>query len=97
MAVDHQYRNNHRHVPDGLPDPEYPNRDGAAIQAKLDELILVTSAENSFIGIEHLTEEEVNEFREKCKAAAARAERQGRSAVKRTRAKARKAAEDAVE
>ena len=73
------------------------NRDGAAIQAKLDQLILVTSAENSFIGIEHLTEEEVNEFREKCKAAAARAERQGRSAVKRTRAKARKAAEDAVE
>ena len=73
------------------------NRDGAAIQAKLDQLILVTSAENSFIGIEHLTEEEVNEFREKCKAAAVRAERQGRSAVKRTRAKARKAAEDAVE
>jgi low affinity Fe/Cu permease len=73
------------------------NRDGAAIQAKLDELILVTSAENSFIGIEHLTEEEVNEFREKCKTAAARAERQGRSTVKRTRAKARKAAEKAVE
>ena len=72
-------------------------RDGAAIQAKLDELILVTAAENSFIGIEHLTEEEVNEFREKCKGAAARAERQGRSAVKRTRAKARKAAEKAVE
>jgi low affinity Fe/Cu permease len=45
------------------------NRDGAAIQAKLDELILVTAAENSFIGIEHLTEEEVNKFRKKCKAA----------------------------
>src|SRR5262249_57252284 len=69
------------------------NRDGAAIQAKLDELILVTAAENSFIGIEHLTEEEVNEFREKCKTAAAKAEREGRSAVKRTRAKARKAVE----
>jgi low affinity Fe/Cu permease len=41
------------------------NRDGAAIQAKLDELILVTAAENTFIGIEHLTEEEVNEFRKK--------------------------------
>jgi low affinity iron permease len=61
------------------------NRDGAAIQAKLDELILVTAAENSFIGIEHLTEEEVNEFRKKCKTAAAMAEREGRSAVKRTR------------
>jgi len=43
------------------------NRDGAAIQAKLDELIPVTAAENTFIGIEHLTEEEVNEFRKKCK------------------------------
>jgi low affinity Fe/Cu permease len=72
------------------------NRDGAAIQAKLDELILVTAASNSFIGIEHLTEEEVNEFREKCKAGAKRAKREGRSAVKRTRAKAKKAAEDAV-
>src|SRR5690348_3879400 len=73
------------------------NRDGAAIQAKLDQLILVSAAENSFIGIEHLTEEEVNEFRAKCKAAAGRAERRGKSAVKRTRAKAKKAAEDAVE
>src|SRR5712672_2816742 len=57
------------------------NRDSAAIQAKLDELILVTAAENSFIGIEHLTEEEVNEFRKKCKTAAERAERAGHSAV----------------
>jgi len=39
----------------------------------------------------------VNEFREKCKAAAERAKRQGRSAVKRSHTKARKAAEDAVE
>jgi len=73
------------------------NRDGAAIQAKLDELILVTAAENSFIGIEHLTEEEVNEFRKKCKTAAERARREGRSAVKRTRAKAKKAADEAVD
>ena len=73
------------------------NRDGAAIQAKLDELILVTAAENSFIGIEHLTEEEVNEFRKKCKTAADRAKKEGRSAVKRTRAKAKKAAEEAVD
>jgi low affinity Fe/Cu permease len=73
------------------------NRDGAAIQAKLDELLLVTAAENSFIGIEHLAEEEVNEFRKKCKAAADRAKREGRSAVKRTRVKAKKAAEEAVD
>jgi len=57
----------------------------------------VTAAENSFIGIEHLTEEEVNEFRKKCKTAAAKAKREGRSAVKRTRVRAKKAAEDAVE
>jgi low affinity Fe/Cu permease len=50
------------------------NRDGAAIQTKLDELIRVTAASNSFIGIEHLTEDEVNEFREKCIAAAKKAE-----------------------
>jgi low affinity Fe/Cu permease len=46
------------------------NRDGAAIQAKLDELIRAGHAENTFIGIEHLTEEEVAEFRERCENAA---------------------------
>jgi low affinity Fe/Cu permease len=42
------------------------NRDGAAIQAKLDELILSSPSENQFIGIEHLTEAEVEQFRAKC-------------------------------
>lgn len=42
------------------------NRDGAAIQAKLDELIRVGKGSNQFIGIEHLTEKEVDEFRELC-------------------------------
>ena len=46
------------------------NRDGAALQAKLDELIRVGKGENAFIGIEHLTEEEVEEFRRKCEQAA---------------------------
>src|SRR5436190_19386571 len=39
------------------------NRDGAAIQAKLDELIRVSTAQNRFIGIEHLTETEVEQYR----------------------------------
>ena len=46
------------------------NRDGAAIQAKLDELIRVSKGHNHFIGIEHLTETEVEEFRDKCERAA---------------------------
>jgi low affinity Fe/Cu permease len=41
------------------------HRDGAAIQAKLDELVGVSSASNGFIGIELLTEQELNEFRGK--------------------------------
>ena len=41
------------------------NRDAAAIQAKLDELIRsVNDARNEFIGIEHLTEEQLQEIRE---------------------------------
>jgi low affinity Fe/Cu permease len=48
------------------------NRDGAAIQAKLDELIRVGEAKNHFIGIEHLTESEVEEIRRKCEEAAKR-------------------------
>jgi low affinity Fe/Cu permease len=39
------------------------NRDGAAIQAKLDELIRASAAQNRFIGIEGLAEEELDELR----------------------------------
>jgi low affinity Fe/Cu permease len=46
------------------------NRDGAAIQAKLDELIRASAAQNLYIGIEHLTEEELEELRRKCEARA---------------------------
>jgi low affinity Fe/Cu permease len=42
------------------------NRDSAAIQAKLDELIRASTAENAFIGIDYLTHQEVDELRAKC-------------------------------
>ncbi|MBV9064261.1 MAG: low affinity iron permease family protein [Methylobacteriaceae bacterium] len=46
------------------------NREGAALQAKLDELIRSSAAQNAFIGIEHLTQEEVDAFRDRCAQAA---------------------------
>jgi low affinity Fe/Cu permease len=46
------------------------NRDGAALQAKLDELIRTSSAQDAFIGIEQLTDEEIREYRDTCAAAA---------------------------
>ena len=52
------------------------NRDGAAIQAKLDELIRVSEGHNHFIGIEHLTESEVEEIRDRCERAAKRHDRE---------------------
>ncbi|RWA72522.1 MAG: low affinity iron permease family protein [Mesorhizobium sp.] len=52
------------------------NRDSAAIQTKLDELIRVSRAHNTFIGIEHLTESEVEEIRDKCEKAAKRHDRE---------------------
>jgi low affinity Fe/Cu permease len=54
------------------------NRDAAAIQVKLDELIRVSKAQNSFIGLEHLTEEELEEVRRRCEEAA-KAERAERT------------------
>jgi low affinity Fe/Cu permease len=49
------------------------NRDGTAIQAKLDELIRTSAAQNRFIGIEQLTAEEIAEYREHCQALAKKA------------------------
>lgn len=47
------------------------NRDGKALQAKLDELILTSQAANKFVGIEKLDEQEL---REMSKTLAAKAE-----------------------
>ncbi|MDM9627723.1 low affinity iron permease family protein [Rhizobium sp. S152] len=38
------------------------NRDGKALQAKLDELILTSQAQNKFVGIEKLDEQELREM-----------------------------------
>jgi low affinity Fe/Cu permease len=40
------------------------NRDGAAIQAKLDELIRASNARNEFIGIDRTSQEEVERLRD---------------------------------
>jgi low affinity Fe/Cu permease len=71
------------------------NRDSAAIQVKLDELIRVSIAHNSFVGIEHLTDDELEEIRNKCERRA-EAEKVGKDSVKRTGEKTKKAAERAV-
>lgn len=52
------------------------NRDSVAIQAKLDELVRVSNGKNAFIGIEHLTEDEVEKFRKQCEDAAEKADKE---------------------
>lgn len=42
------------------------NRDAAAIQIKLNELIRVSKAHNSFVGVERLTNQEIEEIRTTC-------------------------------
>src|SRR3954471_8749783 len=71
------------------------NRDSAAIQVKLDELIRVGAARNSLVGIEHLTDAELEDLRTKCEARA-KAEKTGQETVKKARKKARNAAERAA-
>jgi low affinity Fe/Cu permease len=72
------------------------NRDNAALQAKLDELIRVTKAKNEFIGIEHLSDQELEDILTECekhrpdvvKRAQASATPSARSAISRARKQA---------
>ena len=68
------------------------NRDSAAIQVKLDELIRVSAARNSLVGIEHLTDDELEDIRNKCEARA-RAEKASDETLDKTRKSARRAAD----
>jgi low affinity Fe/Cu permease len=49
------------------------NRDSEAMQTKLDELIRASEAQNTYIGIEHLTKEELDELRTLCETRAKQA------------------------
>jgi low affinity Fe/Cu permease len=57
------------------------NRDGAAIQTKLDELIHATDADDAFMGIEKMTDAELAELHDQLAASAERTQ----SALKRTK------------
>ena len=48
------------------------NRDGVALQTKLDELIRASDAGNEFMGIEKLTDSELEALHARCEAAAAK-------------------------
>ena len=66
------------------------NRESAALQAKLDELLRSGAAQNAFIGIEHLSQDEVDAFRDRCAESAAKAKTSaaGNKAVSRANKKA---------
>lgn len=61
------------------------NRDSAATQVKLDELIRTSAVKNAFVGIEHLTADELEELRTRCEQRAKRVHeaRKGKSTVRR--------------
>ena len=67
------------------------NRDGAAIQVKLDELIRVGEGKNFFVGIEHLGDEEIERLRDMIE------KRTQSKAVREANAKAERAADEAHE
>ena len=71
------------------------NRDSAAIQVKLDELIRSSAAKNSFVGIEQLTADELEALHSLCEKRA-RAAAAGSTVERRVDKEARRAGEKAT-
>ena len=94
LAAGYQHWYDDRHFSDGVSDSELaePGRRGL----KLDELIRVSAAHNSFVGIEHLTDDELEDIRTRCELRA-KADRIADKTVERTGKKARQAADRAVD
>ncbi len=63
------------------------NRDSNALHAKLDELIRISEAHNSFIGIENLSDEELEEILAECDRNATRLRGEARRAKSSTASK----------
>jgi low affinity Fe/Cu permease len=72
------------------------NRDGAAIQTKLDELIRSSDAEDEFMGIEKLTDKELDLLHAKCTKAAQNSQRLLEKAEQERRARQTRPAADRV-
>jgi low affinity Fe/Cu permease len=70
------------------------NREGAALQVKLDELIRVSNARNALVGLEHLSESEIEKIR-LASERRAKAAQGGEKAVRQTNRKANRAAKKA--
>ncbi|WP_295988892.1 low affinity iron permease family protein [uncultured Variovorax sp.] len=62
------------------------NRDGVALQTKLDELIRSSDAKDEFMGIEKLTDQELTLLHQQCEAAA----KKSHATLERTRAERRR-------
>src|SRR5271170_2191657 len=64
LAAGHQYGYDHHYISDGLLIQNTQNRDSAAVQLKLDELIRVSeAARNKLLTLEDLTEAELDQLK----------------------------------